>query len=394
MSASVLYVYNLNEALVGRLTFTGGLVGFRYANSYLESDKPLAINPIYLPLGKTTFLSNKKLTGPLTTFNDFMPGAWGKAALKAIYNHNLDDYELLLENQQDRVGNLVFNEKPEYPDFSDSRIREPIDWADILKAKDNFEKYHRIDEQHAELFKQGSSQNGARPKLTIQRDGFLHMAKLPTIRDYDNKAQIEHGTLCLAKTLGIDVAQSEFLSLGKDRDIFFTKRFDFDATGAKLPYLSMQSLLGVENSFEASYADFAVVLRKLNGGLDGGQLFKRMVFNAVVSNHDDHYQNHAAYFKGGLWRLTPAFDIVTGEGNRRSPAVQLGVDGLQKSKTNLCSRAEDFGLSAEAASLIVDEMIDAINNTYETVMRENGVDTTVISSIKWAILSKKEFDLA
>ncbi|GKT13079.1 MAG: serine/threonine-protein kinase HipA [Thiomicrorhabdus sp.] len=382
-----LFVYNLDQQLVGRLSIKDELNTFQYAKSYVNGNNPLAINPIALPLiqGKT-FISSAGFSGALASFTDSMPGSWGRAALKAICGKRLTDLELLLENQQDRLGNLVFATEMQYPDISASRIKEPFEWEQILKAKKQFEVEHRFDRQYHELFKQGASQGGARPKLTVVKEANLYIAKLPTINDYENKAQIEHGSLVLAQTLGIEVAESSFIRIKENSDILLSKRFDFDQA-KKRPYLSMASILGVNHSFEASYADFARALKRLNGGLDGVELFKRMVFNAMISNHDDHFQNHAVYFKNGLWRLTPAFDILIGEGNRRSQAIQVGSKGAEKTIANLVSLCTDFDLKKSEALEIIDKMAQFINLNWQEVLAANGIEDQVIQSISWAVLS-------
>jgi len=145
--------------------------------------------------------------------------------------------------------------------------------------------------------------------------------------------------------------------------------------------------LGVQNSAEASYPDFALELKRLNGGLDSEELFRRMAFNVFVSNHDDHYQNHAIYFKKGIWRLTPAFDVVAGEGTRRTQAVMIGKEGNTPSYENLLSRAEDFNLKREEAESILEDMIQVIKQYWQSVFSENGVSDNVIQSIEWAMLN-------
>lgn len=388
MNTSVLYVFNLNQKLIGRiqssLSHPEGYE-FKYARSYLSDLSSIAINPVSLPLNDETYFSTNGFNGSLLSFNDSMPGAWGKAALNAIKGRKLTDFELLLENQQDRLGNLVFNTAMEYPNIKQSRIKEPFQWEDILCAKEQFEKNSCFDEKYADLFKQGASQGGARPKLTVVKEGELYLAKLPTMRDYENNAQIEHGTLRLANKVGINVAESHFVPIKKYADIYLTKRFDF-YDGEKLPCLSMQSILGVESSFEASYGDFALALKRLNGGLDSLEIFKRMVFNALVTNHDDHFQNHAVYLKDGLWRLTPAFDVVAGEGNRRTLAISAGTKGGEATIENLLSEVDKFGLKEDQAKSIIDGMREYIETHWQNDFSSNGISQDVIQSVNWAIL--------
>ncbi len=382
---SYLYVFNTNQTLVGRLLQKEQTFEFKYAKSYLSSNTAHAINPIHLPLTDKVYFSNNGLTGDLASFEDSRPGIWGRHVLDACHHKKLTDFELLLENQLDRVGNLIFSKTPSFPDLKHSYLKEPFEWSKIISAKEEFEKTNHFSARNAELFKQGASQGGARPKLTVIKNGDLYLAKLPTIRDYVNIAQIEHGTLSLAKFVGINTVESELIKLSKNIDIFLTKRFDYQENN-KLAYLSMKSLLSVEHSIQASYAGFSLELKRLNGGLDSTEIFKRMAFNVLISNHDDHYQNHAIYFKNNLWRLTPAFDIVAGEGTRRTQAISIGSFGNKPSIENILSHASDFDLTISAAETIVNEMINNIKTTWQQIFRQAGVEEGVIKSINWAML--------
>lgn len=385
MNTEYLFVFNVNQTLIGRLSKVGEMVQFNYAKSYLLSSDALAINPIFLPLLPKTFFSNDGLSGMLTSFLDSKPGCWGECILNASYGKKLTDFELLLENQKDRVGHLVYNTEMTFPKLEASTIKEPFLWEEILEAKEHFERTNQLTGKAIELFKEGASQGGARPKLSVIKNGIIYLAKLPTIRDYVNVAQIEHGTLALARRVGIHTVKSEIIHLKEGVDIFLTERFDY-VQNKKRPYLSMMSVLGVQHSAEASYPNFSLELKRLNGGLDSEELFRRMAFNVFISNHDDHYQNHAIYFKEGLWRLTPAFDVVSGEGSRRTQAIMVGKQGNESSYKNVLSRVEDFNLSYDKAVSILDEMRLVIESQWQTVFRESGVSQSVIQSINWAIL--------
>lgn len=388
MSSNNLFVFNTEKKLIGRISDTGSGFEFQYSKSYLSNPNALAVNPVKLPLSGQVYFSKNGFSDGLTTFLDSMPGAWGRAVLDASAGRKLDDFEILLQNQKDRVGNLIFSNEMSAPLVQGDYLREPFEWDDIIQAKEEFERTNRFSDKYDELFKQGASQGGARPKISILKDGEIYLAKLPTIRDYLNASQIEHGTLALARAVGINTVESEVINL-KGVDIFLTKRFDY-RSGSKLPYLSMQSVLGVEHSHEASYSAFSLELQRLNGAINSEEIFRRMAFNVLVSNHDDHYQNHAIYFDG-LWQLTPAFDIVAGEGNRRTQAINIGKQGNLSTYENILSEAYCFGLSDEDARDILDSMIFIIQNDWKAVFQQAGVSSNVIESIEWAILFEPYF---
>jgi len=385
-----LYVYNAQKILIGKVERKPDGYAFRYAKSYLDRSDALSLNPIHLPLIDKVFFSkfldrDENFSGILSVFGDALPGGWGKAVLNAQARRKLTTLEFLLENQQDRVGYLVFSQFMKFPNIEHSKIREPFQWEEILMAKKQFERNNQMNPLFSELFKQGASQGGARPKLSVVKDDQLYLAKLPSIQDYENKAQIEHGTLALAKSIGIHVAESLIMPVGINQDIFLTKRFDYSGIG-KLPFLSMKSILAVDHNNDASYGNFALEIKRLNGGKDSVEIYRRMVFNAMVSNHDDHYLNHGLIWKEGEWRLSPAYDVVAGEGFRRTLAINAGLKGTSPCRDNLLSEANKFSLSMSEAKDIIDEMALSIHNNWQNVFKENQVDDDVVQSIKWAIL--------
>ncbi|KUJ72449.1 type II toxin-antitoxin system HipA family toxin [Thiomicrospira sp. WB1] len=394
MGLQKLYVFGSDTKLLGRLEKRLDGYEFKYAKSYLDNDTALALNPVHLPLVEKTFFAKftsleEGFTGILSVFGDALPGAWGKVVLNAQANRKLTPFEQLLENQQDRIGQLVFSKEMTFPVLADSRILPPFQWEDILDAKEEFERRKQFPPAFSALFKQGASQGGARPKLSVIKNNQPYLAKLPTIQDYENKAQIEHGTLALAKEVGIQTAESMMVKVRPAQGIFLTKRFDYVGQ-YKRPFLSMKALLAADHCADVSYGDFALALQRINGGKDSHEIFKRMLFNAMVSNHDDHYLNHGVLWVDGQWRLSPAFDVVAGEGHRKDLAIRAGKFGAAPTEENLLSEHDKFSLTQRDAKDIFDHMKATISKKWKTVFSQHGIDDDVIQSISWAILN--DFD--
>jgi serine/threonine-protein kinase HipA len=96
-----------------------------------------------------------------------------------------------------------------------------------------------------------------------------------------------------------------------DAPVALIRRFDRNQDG-RIPYLSAASLLQATREDERSYAEIADQLLALsdNPGADLPELWRRMVFNLLITNVDDHLQNHGLlHVAGGKWRLAPAFDL-------------------------------------------------------------------------------------
>jgi serine/threonine-protein kinase HipA len=118
------------------------------------------------------------------------------------------------------------------------------------------------------------------------------------------------------------------------------------------------------------------------------ELFRRMVFNAMVTNNDDHPRNHALLQVGGRWRLSPSYDIVPEPATskeRRDLALQVGSFGRVASIYNLLSQPAVFGLSLEAARAAIDRMREKVSR-WQEVFKAHGVCGADIDAIAPAML--------
>jgi serine/threonine-protein kinase HipA len=98
---------------------------------------------------------------------------------------------------------------------------------------------------------------------------------------------------------------------------------------------------------------------------DRVELFRRIVFNAAVTNNDDHPRNHAVRRTARGWRLTPAYDLVPAPVvslERRDLAMTVGTYGRTASVYNLLSQGERFGLTAEAARREIEQMVPTLKS--------------------------------
>ena len=152
------------------------------------------------------------------------------------------------------------------------------------------------------------SLGGARPKASILKDNELYIVKFPSIKDeYRQISRCEKTMLDVASIAKINVCQSELFETAKGTALL-VKRFDRNGD-KRIPYKSAMTLLGVRDGDESndnSYCDLASVLDSKNKK----ELFRRMVFNGLFGNTDDHLRNHGVLYDGKSWNLSPAFDIT------------------------------------------------------------------------------------
>jgi len=228
----------------------------------------------------------------------------------------------------------------------------------------------------AHLLKQldpGTSMGGARPKATIEDAQSLWLGKFPSRDDRFNVQRVEFATLDLARVCGLNVTQARLQSVGGS-DVLMLQRFDRDRTDKGYLRFGLVSGLTVLDCGDSyldrerwSYPLLADNLRRWSDkpAADCAELFRRMVFNAAVTNNHDHPRNHALLRRQKAWRLSPAYDLVPAPVvslERRDLALTVGDYSRTASIYNLLSQAGRFGLSAEEARGHIDRLVDVVQH--------------------------------
>lgn len=205
-----------------------------------------------------------------------------------------------------------------------------------------------------------------RPKCTIvDADGSLAIGKFPSIGDERSVTRGEVLALVLAKQAGIDVACARIVEL-EGTPIALIKRFDRSSNDGRIPYLSAASMLQASRSDDHTYTEIVDAIRAncVDPAKDGQQLWRRMVFNLLITNVDDHLQNHGfLHSKHGLWRLAPAFDLNPFPDKERESKTWLSEqDGPIMEIDLLLARCDYFFLDQTAALAILAEVVRAVSN--------------------------------
>lgn len=211
----------------------------------------------------------------------------------------------------------------------------------------------------------GTSLGGMRPKCTIvDEDGHLAIGKFPSVKDDRSVTRGEVLALHLANAAGISVAASRVV-LSDDTPVALIRRFD-RLNGGRIPYLSAGSMLQASRMDEHAYTQIAdvIIAKSVNPGQDLEELWRRMAFNLLITNVDDHLQNHGfLHVAHGQWRLAPAFDINPFPD--KDQELKLWLDeayGPVDSIEAVVGRAGYFRLDAAAARRVLGEVYTAIRN--------------------------------
>ncbi len=374
--------------------------GFVYGRSYLENRDAVEIDPVELKLSRDTY-ETVRLNGVFGAIRDAGPDYWGR---RIIEKHagipRLGELDYLLESPDDRAGALGFGEKVVPP----APVRKFNQTLDLAQLQETAEALVRDDfpsdpnaAQVQNLILLGTSMGGARPKAVIQDRGELWLAKFARPDDRWNFERVEHAMLRLARNCGITTAESRIDSVA-GKDVLMVKRFDRagDDNGyTRARMISSLTVLRAEDSVTGrdrwSYILLAEEMRRIvrDPKRDARELFFRIVFNALISNTDDHPRNHALIAPDRNWRLSPAYDLTPApviSQDRRDLAMICGDQGRFANAANILSQHARFLLGREEAQKIVSEMKQQVENTWYDTARECGVSEKDAETIRSAFV--------
>jgi serine/threonine-protein kinase HipA len=374
---------------------------FLYGRSYLGRSDAVEIDPVELKLAARVYETTQH-DGVFGALRDAAPDYWGRLVIeRALGKDKLPEIDYLLKSRDDRAGALGFglNEKPPAPNwtFNKTLQLEKLQATALALLRIDKPLTDQEAEQVRKLLLRGTSMGGARPKAVVENDEGLWLAKFNRPEDPWNMALVEHAMLKLAKSCGISVAESRIEPVA-GKDVLLVKRFDREKveTGyLRFRMVSSLTLLRAEENVtdraKWSYVALAEELRRVsaNPKEDAAELFRRMCFNALISNTDDHPRNHAVVAKDRHWSLSPAYDLTPTRQvseERRDLAMTVGEFGRYASAQNLLSQCKRFLLDLAQAEKIIADMKIAISKNWRKVARKAGVTHADCERIKGAFV--------
>lgn len=225
----------------------------------------------------------------------------------------------------------------------------------------------------------GTSLGGMRPKCSVlDDDGHLAIGKFPSVHDDRSVTRGEVLALHLAHAAGITVAQSRIV-MSDDIPVALVRRFDRIAGGGRIPYLSAGSMLQASRAEDHAYTQIAdvIVARSADPLRDLEELWRRIAFNLLITNVDDHVQNHGfLHVEHGQWRLAPAFDINPFPD--KDPELKLWLSeqyGPVDSIEAVFESAAYFRMSASDAKRVLGEVHRAVKN-WKRIARSTAIGMT------------------
>jgi serine/threonine-protein kinase HipA len=296
---------------------------FEYNEAWLEHPNRFSLEPA-LKLGPGPFHTAAD-TPMFGAIGDSAPDRWGRALMRRMERRRAEhegqaprtlhemDYLLLVDDEA-RAGALRFAETESGPFLRQEEVRRIpplVELPKLLSAAEHVIEETDTEEDLRLLFAPGSSLGGARPKASVrEKDGHLAIAKFPRKDDEINTVVWEAVALTLAQKAGISVPAARVATVA-NKPVLLLRRFDRDGK-RRIPFLSAMSMLGAKDNETHSYLEIVDALRQHGAApkADMEELWRRIVFNILISNTDDHLRNHGFLYEGSDgWRLSPAYDL-------------------------------------------------------------------------------------
>ena len=428
------------DELIVDVRLWGQLVG----SLYWDSDKEAAVfeyergflrngwevSPLVMPLSKgqspQQFLQNRNkcFSGLPGMVADSLPDAFGNQIInewfvsKGLPMQEITPLDRLCYVGKRAMGALEFEPSRHVEGLDESSIvylHELTALAESVFAErtDFQDKLQQSDKSVIDILKVGTSAGGAKPKAIIaynDETGEVRSGQVEApegfgywLLKFDGGRYAEHSQLSdnprgignieyayylMAKECGIRMSECRLLSDG-EQSHFMTRRFDRTAKGDKLHMQTLAGLAHLDRDQRHSYEQIFEILRKMKFGMpEREQIYRRMVFNVVMRNHDDHTKNFSFLMdRRGKWSLAPAYDLCYSysPNGRWTSRHQLSLNGKQDGfeRKDLLDVARNVGING--AEQIIEQIVH-VASLWEQYADEAGVPVSVVCSIQKELL--------
>lgn len=399
------------SAFVGHLSRTssktGETISFEYGPSWPASAGPVAGFPLdhelYFGSGQQYARAGaNELSG---AFQDCSPDRWGKRLMdrrEAIEAReegrkarNLRAWDYLVGvNDESRMGALRLVD-PESARYVDDRALSAPPITELRQLEGIAAQVERGDAELSnemvswikQIVAPGASLGGARPKASFRdKAGQLWLAKFPSNDDRVDVGLWEFLTYQLSLDAGIDMPEARLMQFSDRGHTYAVQRFDRTPSSRRM-FSSAMTQLDVTESEGHSYLDLVQVIETSGTSTqiarDLEQLFRRVLFNILIGNRDDHLRNHGFMRAGDGWQLSPAFDVNP---NPDKDHHVLAIDDRDPSPDSslLLATADYYRLSKKAVGAVVEHVRAAVRG-WEKRARTLGVPQSETSLMQAVI---------
>ena len=382
------------------------IFSFEYNDTWLTSSgQVLFLDPNLSMYKGKQYLPEEKSNFGL--FLDSSPDRWGRLLMRRreawFAKKEERDERTLFESDfllgvfdGNRMGGLRFKLQEDGDFLNNQKQMAAPPWTSIRELEYASLQLERDDvvndPEYAQwlnlLVDPGSSLGGARPKASVTDEkGNLWIAKFPSAKDDKDAGAWEMVLHQLAANCGIQVPDAKIQQFSSKQHTFLTKRFD-RIQQQRIHFASAMTLLGFQDGIDykdnISYLNLAefIIQQSASAKEDLEQLWRRILFNILVSNTDDHLRNHGFVLTNQGWRLSPAYDMNPNEmGNGLTLNISENSNELNISV--VMSTASYYQVKVDTANKILEEMLQEITN-WRAIAKKFGISNSEIELTKRA----------
>ncbi len=366
---------------------------FEYEDAWLHAPDGFALEPA-LPLTRGSFAppAGSTIHGSI---GDSAPDTWGRRLMQRAERRQAEregrgvrtlmesDY-LLGVSDETRLGALRFRRagEEEFSARPHSGVPALVELGRLLRITERVLRDEETDEDLRLIYAPGSSLGGARPKASVvDQHGRLSIAKFPKETDEYSIETWEEIALRLAERAGIVTARHELIRVA-GKAVLLSRRFDRADGGHRIPFLSAMAMLGAKDGEGGGYPEMVDALgsQGAHATEDAHALYRRVAFNVLVSNVDDHLRNHGFLRLGHAgWTLSPAYDLNPVPTDLKARVLSTRIDLVDAtcSLDLLEEAAGYFALPLAKARTIIKEVATATAQ-WRSVAREVGAQSAEI----------------
>lgn len=366
---------------------------FEYDSAWLQDPDRFSLEPA-LALTRGAFAPPAGLA-TFGSMGDSAPDTWGRRLMQRAERRSAEregravrtlvesDY-LLGVTDETRLGALRFRWVGEEVSQAPIRAGVPalVELGRFLRITERVLRDEETEEDFHLIFAPGSSLGGARPKASvIDQHGHLSIAKFPKETDAYSLETWEEVALRLADRAGIVTPKHELVNVG-GKAIMLSRRFDRDGA-IRIPFLSAMAMIGAKDGERGNYPEIVNALAEhgVQGKTDAQALYRRVVFNVLISNVDDHLRNHGFLWRGKSgWSLSPAYGLnpVPIDLKPRVLTTNIDLDEGTCSLELLEAASEFFVLTLPQARAIIKE-VATVTSTWRQIAATVGARSAEIN---------------
>jgi len=322
----LIYIWDL---LVGEMILVKNVVYFKY-----DKDFKMNISPLYLELSKAQYSFEgldyqHSIAG---VFSDSLPGSFGMQVIDGYFERKYKNFKPNIIDKLLFVGDVSLGALSYSPAIDTIKSKNiPIELKDAKTLKKSILEKNSFSSIRVaiDMYKSFSPAGGARQKMILNynkkenqfyigKEKKKHKSLIVKIDESDSPgygadAITEYIYSKIAKKCGINITKTYLFEDDDSYKHFAIERFDIDKDNNRLHSQTLAGLLHVEKSKRMDYIDIMKVVKLylLVPQEDIEEMYRRMIFNYVYNNNDDHLKNYSFLMnKSGEWRLSPAYDLM------------------------------------------------------------------------------------